>query len=65
MFIKGGVMIGLGFHILFSYLIKEAAWPSGHGYSAVTCNRDSRVQAPAALANCQLGLFHKTCDAHY
>ena len=31
LFIKGGVMIGLGFHILFSYLHvnKEVAWPSG------------------------------------
>ena len=29
LFIKGGVMIGLGFHILFSYLNKEVAWPSG------------------------------------
>ena len=25
LFIKGGVMIGLGFHILFSYLNKEVA----------------------------------------
>ena len=29
LFINGGVMIGLGFHILFSYLNKEVAWPSG------------------------------------
>ena len=29
LFIKGGVMIGLGCHTLFSYLNKEVAWPSG------------------------------------
>ena len=29
LFSKGGVMIGLGFPILFSYLNKEVAWPSG------------------------------------
>ena len=29
LFIKGGVMIGIGFHIIFSYLNKEVAWPSG------------------------------------
>ena len=31
LFIKGGVMIDFGFHILFSYLHvnKEVAWPSG------------------------------------
>ena len=30
LFIEGGVMIGIGFHILFSYLNKvKVAWPSG------------------------------------
>ena len=29
LFIKGGGMIGLEFHILFAYLNKEAAQPNG------------------------------------
>ena len=47
-------MIGLGFHILFSYLNKEVAWPSG--YRAL----DSQSGLPGLNkphSNCQLGLF--------